>query len=182
MTALRSAKGSPSEPPGNPVVLRGDPVLRVLLRSMLLPLLLCSASFGQVNPISVASLEPVALKRGGTASVAVKVKLQAGYHCNTNTPADPYLIPLKLSFAPLGGIESTGIVYPKGKDEKYEFSEKPMNVYSGQFEIKADFKAAPDAPKGLGKIVGKLRFQACNDRMCFAPKTLEVTVPVQVSE
>ncbi len=122
------------------------------------------------------------VKRGSTGTAKIKLTLKAGYHCNTNTPADEYLIPLKLTFAPGDGVESTGVTYPKGKDVKYEFSAKPMNVYSEEFELTANFKASANAAKGPGKVMGKLRFQACNDKMCLAPKTLEVVVPVQVTE
>ncbi len=106
--------------------------------------------------------------------------VRPGFHCNTNTPSDEYLIPLKLSFAPGAGIESTGITYPKGKDEKYSFSPKPLNVYSGEFEITAAFKAAADAKKGSATVSGKLRYQACNETMCFAPKTIEIPLQVVV--
>ena len=141
------------------------------------------AAFAQISPLTVfPPSDPVAIKRGATATAKVKVSIRQGFHCNTNTPSDEYLIPLKLTFAPVGGLESTGVVYPKGKDEKYEFSATPLNVYSGEFELTATFKAAKDAPKGPSKIVGKLRFQACNDKMCLAPKTLEVTIPLQVSD
>jgi thioredoxin:protein disulfide reductase len=142
------------------------------------------SAFAQMNPLTVfPPTDPVMLKRGGAAANAkIKLSLRQGFHCNTNTPSDEYLIPLKLTFAAAGGVESAGVVNPKGKDEKYEFSAKPLNVYSGEFEIGASFKAAKDAPKGPAKFVGKLRFQACNDKMCFAPKTLEVTIPVQVSD
>jgi hypothetical protein len=43
-----------------------------------------------------------------------------------------------------------------------------------------DFKVAANAPAGPGAAVGKLRYQACNDRACFPPKTVEVTVPYQI--
>jgi hypothetical protein len=36
-------------------------------------------------------------------------------------------------------------------------------------------------PPGLVNVAGKLRYQACNDRMCLPPKTIDVTVPVSVS-
>lgn len=130
----------------------------------------------------VSPPETLVVKRGGSASVKIRITIRPGFHCNTNTPSDEYLIPLKLTFAPGGVIESTGVTYPKGKDEKYDFSPKPLNVYSGEFEVTASFKAAADAKKGPANVVGKLRFQACNDRMCLAPKTLDVTIPVQVTE
>lgn len=143
----------------------------------------CVAAFAQMNPLTLyPPTDAVAIKRGGTATAKIKAMLKPGFHCNTNTPSDEYLIPLKLTFAAAGGIESTAVVYPKGKDEKYEFSAKPLNVYSGEFEIAATLKAAPDAPKGPTKFVGKLRYQACNDKMCFAPKTLEVVIPLQISD
>jgi hypothetical protein len=123
----------------------------------------------------------ITIKRGGAASVKIKVHVKPGFHCNTNTPSDDYLIPLRLTFvASPNGVESSGVTYPKGKDEKYSFSAKPLNVYSGEFEISASFKAAPDAKKGSTNIAGKLRYQACNDTMCFAPKTIEVQVPAVV--
>jgi len=33
---------------------------------------------------------------------------------------------------------------------------------------------------GPAVMTGKLRYQACNDRMCLAPKTLDVSLPVEV--
>jgi hypothetical protein len=152
---------------------------------LLLPLLLCSASFAQINQLTVEPPPTLSIKRGGTASVNVKAMLRPGFHCNTNTPSDDYLIPLRLTFAAADtapGVESAGIVYPKGKDEKYSFSNKPLNVYSGTFELQANFKAANDAKKGSGTLIGKLRYQACNDTMCFAPKTIEIKLPVVVHD
>jgi hypothetical protein len=29
-------------------------------------------------------------------------------------------------------------------------------------------------------IPGKLRYQACNDRMCLQPKTIDVSLPVDI--
>lgn len=145
-------------------------------------LLLCSASFAQTNQITVQPSEQLTIKRGAAASAKVKLRLREGFHCNTNKPSDEYLIPLRLTFAPASGLESTGVTYPKGKDEKYSFSEKPMNVYSGEFELVANFKAAADAKKGIASITGKLRYQACNDSMCFSPKTVDVVVPVLITE
>jgi hypothetical protein len=133
--------------------------------------------------LSVVPPEGMSIKRGATASTKIKVNVRPGFHCNTNTPSDDYLIPLKLSFVPgTTGVEATTIAYPKGKDEKYSFSNKPLNVYSGEFEITATFKAAADAKRGVEKVTGKLRFQACNDSMCFAPKTIEFQLPVVISD
>jgi hypothetical protein len=41
-------------------------------------------------------------------------------------------------------------------------------------------KVPPSAPLGPGVLVGKLRYQACNDNSCLPPKTLEVRLPYQI--
>ena len=70
--------------------------------------------------------------------------------------------------------------YPKPHNEKYEFSEKPLSVYTGNFEIVSKFKVPADAQQGPGIALGKLRYQACNNNACFPPKTVEVKLPVDI--
>lgn len=117
-------------------------------------------------------------KRGAVLSVKVQARLREGYHCNTNTPSDEYLIPLKLTWTAPGALQVSDVKYPKGTMEKYPFSDKPLSVYSGVFDIVTDFKIPTDAKPGQSSIAGKLRYQACDDRACYPPKTLEVQVPV----
>ena len=104
----------------------------------------------------------------------------SGYHVNSNTPSEEYLIPLKLTWTSTGALEGGAITYPKGALEKYEFSEKPISVYTGNFDLTATFKVAATAPAGPGAAVGKLKYQACSNRACFPPKTVDVNVSYQV--
>lgn len=106
-------------------------------------------------------------------------QLRQGYHCNSNTPSEDYLIPLKLVWtaAPLAVAD---VVYPKPEMEKYAFSDKPLSVYTGDFEIVTKFKVPDSAPPGPAVISAKLRYQACTDRMCLPPKTVDVSLPVDV--
>jgi hypothetical protein len=64
--------------------------------------------------------------------------------------------------------------------EKYEFSDKPLSVFTGDFELTAKFKAPAGASQGPGIMLGKLRYQACNNNSCFPPKTVEVRLSYQV--
>lgn len=95
-------------------------------------------------------------------------------------PREEYLIPLKLTWASTGALEAGQITYPTPSVEKYEFAEKPLSVFSGSFDLVAHFKVKSDASAGPGAAAGKLRYQACNDRACFAPKTVDITVLYQV--
>ena len=136
-------------------------------------------SFGQNNVLSVAPPPRVTAKAGSTVEAKLAVELRDGYHCNSDKPSDEYLIPLKLTWAP-GVLEAAEIVYPKPQMEKYTFSEKPLSVYTGDFQIVTTFKAPASARAGQAMLTAKLRYQACTDRMCLPPKTVDVSLPVEI--
>ena len=142
-------------------------------------LLLVPGLTAQTNLLSVDPPQAVPAKRGATVQAKVKAVLQPGYHANSNVPTDEYLIPLKLTWDK-GPLESPVVAYPKAQLEKYEFSEKPISVYTGSFELVTTFKVAANAPVGPTIMAGKLRYQACSNKACFPPKTVEIKLPVQV--
>ncbi|HZT38551.1 MAG TPA: protein-disulfide reductase DsbD domain-containing protein [Bryobacteraceae bacterium] len=113
------------------------------------------------------------------ATAKVRVQLKEGYHVNSNTPSEDYLIPLRLVWnaAPL---EVVSIEYPAPKLEKYQFSAAPLSVFSGSFDIATKFKVPGNAPHGPAILTGKLRYQACTDRMCLPPRTVEVPLTVDI--
>lgn len=129
--------------------------------------------------LTVAPPAKVAAKRSAAAEARVPVALAPGYHVNSNTPSEEYLIPLKLTWGP-GPLESPEVVYPKPAMERYSFSPKPISVFTGKFELLTKFKVSATAAPGPGVMTGKLRYQACNDKACFPPRTVEVRLPYQV--
>jgi Disulphide bond corrector protein DsbC len=147
-----------------------------------LPPLWPQSSFGSAH-LTLETPAPLRLKAGETAPLALRFRLAPGVHTNSNKPSDEFLIPLKLTWdadavAPPLSVEGTE--YPPGKLEKYSFSEKPLSVYSGEFIVTTRFKAPSDAAKGQRTVKGKLRFQACNNTMCFPPRNLAVEASVVV--
>ena len=143
-------------------------------------LLFLPCLFGQSSAIlTVAPPQKVTAKRSSEVTAKIAVTLGPGYHVNSNAPHETYLIPLRLTWtaAPLD-VET--VIYPKAHDEKYQFSEQPLAVFTGNFEISTRFKAPPDATVGLAILAGKLRYQACNNTMCFPPKNVEIKLPVEI--
>lgn len=119
---------------------------------------------------------------GASASLPLRFKLAPGHHTNSNKPSDEFLIPLKLTWdaSTAAPLEIAGIEYPPAKLEKYAFSEKPLSVYSGAFTVTTSLKAPAGAAKGQRVLNGKLRYQACNDTTCFAPRNLAVQATVNI--
>ena len=123
--------------------------------------------------------QKLSAKRGAAAESKIAVSVQPGFHVNSNTPSDAYLIPLKLTWTP-GALEPGAVIFPKPQMEKYEFSDKPLSVFTGDFSLIARFRVPDGAPTGPGIMVGKLRYQACNNNSCFPPKTAEVRLSYQI--
>lgn len=142
-----------------------------------------AAGLASAQTITMTLTPPASVmgKKGTTVTAKVHARMREGYHCNSNTPSDDYLIPLKLTWTPAPeSLQVSEVKYPKGNLEKYSFSEKPLSVYTGSFDIVTDFKIPADAKSGQTQVKGKLRYQACDERSCLPPKTLEVEFPLIV--
>ena len=140
---------------------------------LLLSTLAVSAGAQSTPLLNVVPPARVTAKRGETVTAKVGVKVNPGFHVNSNAPLDEYLIPLRLTWqaAPL---EWKGTEFPPAKQEKSDFSPKPIAVFDGAFEITSKFLIPAAAPLGAGFITGKLRYQGCNATTCFPPKTIDI--------
>ena len=148
--------------------------------ALVLPLLASmTVLLGQGPKLVISDPSPLTIKRGATADLKLAATLNEGFHANSHTPSDENLIPLKLTWEP-GVVTAKDVVYPKPKVEKYAFSDKPLSVVTGQFDLTTKFVVAANAPTGNSTVTGKLRYQACNSNACFPPKTVEVKLPVSV--
>ena len=139
-------------------------------------LLLLNSLLGQiVNPLSVEPPQKLIIHRGQSATVKLHAKIDPGYHVNSNKPHEAYLIPMRMTLIadPLI-VES--VKYPVGHDEKYTFSEQPLSVVTGNFEVLVTIKAPQNIEPQMHVLLGKLRYQACSDKACLAPKTVEIHI------
>ena len=124
--------------------------------------------------LTVTPPEKIAGKRSEMVTADFKLQLRNGYHVNSNTPNDEFLIPLRFTWTN-GAAEAGEVVFPTPQQEKYEFSAKPVSVFSGEFKVQTKFRLL-----SAGTMIGKLRYQACSDKACLPPRTVEVKLPVEV--
>jgi len=133
-----------------------------------------------VKPRAYVSLEPV--PRGRTFEVAVVAEIQQGFHINANKVLEDYLIPTTVQANWPKGLRLVETVYPPGELQKFDFSEKLLNVYDGTVTLRMKVKVAGDAPLGAMTVPVTLRYQACNDRACLPPVRLSVPAQLQIAE
>lgn len=144
-------------------------------------MLLLWPSIAQNNSgvVTVAPLGKARVKRGQQFTETVKVAVKPGFHVNSNAPDDEYLIPLKLTWA-RGPLQAEDVIYPKPEKIRSAFSPKPVLVFTGNFDIVTKFKVASNSETGPNMAAGKLRYQACNDRECLRPQTVDVNLSLDV--
>ena len=130
-----------------------------------------------VVKVSVPSVEVAA---GGFADVAVRLTVQSGYHINSNPPTYPYLKATEFDLTDTSDISLNSVVYPKPLVRKFEFADKPLNVYEGEVQLTAVLEAAKTAKKGEQSLPAKLRIQACDERVCYPPGALDIMIPVLI--
>ncbi len=120
------------------------------------------------------------ITRGESAEAIVRLKIDNGYHVNANPPSFSYLIPTQLELTPAAGISVGSITYPKALTRKFSFSEQPLAVYEGETDLKIQLRAEVSAPAGVHNLSAKLRVQACDDQVCYAPGSIDLTLPVSI--
>lgn len=147
---------------------------------MMLPSLSALLLVAQSSPIlQVTPPEPVNVKAGAAFSSPLTASLNEGFHMNSSNPTEKYLIPVSLKWTSTT-VETEGVEYPKAQTLKLAFEAKPLSILSGKFTFVTKFKVAQNTPAGPTTVTGKLRYQACNDKACFPPKTVEIKLPVNV--
>ena len=141
-----------------------------------------------VDPPSIKSTDVVkatpqeaTITRGESGDLVVPIKITDGYHVNANPPSYSYLKATELELPKTDGLTVEFISYPNPLMKKFSFSEgKELAVYEGETILKAHIKADKAAKTGIRNLPAKLRVQACDDKVCYAPGVMDVNVPVNI--
>lgn len=164
-------------------------VVRFLFCSFLLPVALTASHlFAQSSAASSAGKVSIETKlshanvpAGSTFKAAIILTIAEGWHINSSTPSEEYLIGTSLELKPTEGVIITDLQYPKGKVLKFAFSEAPLDVYEGTTAIFLTLKLSEKIPPGEMTLEGTLQVQACNDQVCLPPSRIPVTIPLTVT-
>jgi thioredoxin:protein disulfide reductase len=135
-----------------------------------------------INSVDVVKANPqeATIVAGESGDVVVRLQITSGYHVNANPPSFSYLKATELELTPADGIAVEFITYPDPLTKKFSFSEQPLAVYEGETTVKARLKADSTSKPGTHNLSAKLRVQACDDKVCYAPGAIDLVVPVNI--
>jgi thioredoxin:protein disulfide reductase len=118
-------------------------------------------------------VESDGVRAGSAVRAAITVALPESFHVQSNKPRDPSLIPTELTVEAPAGIQVEELVFPVATDFKQEGLDEPLLVFDQRFTIGVRFSLPPGLPPGEVVVPARLRYQACDDKMCYAPSTAQ---------
>jgi thiol:disulfide interchange protein DsbD len=111
---------------------------------------------------------------GAPVRAALQVRIPDRFHVQSDAPRDPTLIPTVLTIDAPEGVKVTEIVFPQATEFKQVGQAQPLLVFEHEFAIGVGMEVGSNVPSGRLEVPGHLRYQACDDRLCYAPVTADV--------
>lgn len=153
--------------------------------SLFVLIIISNLVFAQFNDVKIVTLslkqEKINAIAGQEFAVSINVSIAKNWHINSNKPLDDFSIASKIS---VGNKDFTiqNINYPKAKELKFEFSETPVSVFDGNFEVKILLKSNSKLKSGEYKIPITFSYQACNNQSCMPPSNVTTEIFVTIKE
>ena len=124
---------------------------------------------------------PVEIPAGGSSEAVVQLTIQTGYHVNANPPTYPYLKATELEMPAAEGVSMGSVSYPPPLKRKFPFAEDEIAVYEGKTTLKATVNVDKSTQPGQRSVPAVLRIQACDDRVCYPPGSINLQIPMTVA-
>ena len=80
------------------------------------------------------------------------------------------------------GVTVGEIVFPQATEFAQIGQAQPLLVFEHEFTIGVRFEVSATAPTGPINVPARLRYQACDDRLCYAPVTADVLWTLTVAK
>jgi hypothetical protein len=103
---------------------------------------------------------------GEPFEVTIRFSMQPGWHINAEKPADPALIGTRIEPA-TGPFRLVSATYPPARTVRLGFRTESLRVYTGEAVVRLRLLPHPGASAGNLRL--RVRYQACNDRVCERP-------------
>lgn len=126
-----------------------------------------------------ASASTDRVRPGQRIALTLDIELKPNMH--VYAPSVEGYIPIQWSIAPNAAIVAQPMVTPPPQMLHLEALDETLPVYSGRFRLVRDITIAEGATvKGAVTIEGTFRYQACDDRMCYVPKSVPLKWTLQI--
>jgi hypothetical protein len=144
----------------------------VVIVSVLLAVLAAPIQLTFMTAVSAPAAKP-----GQALKLFVDVTPKPKMHVYAPGAKDYLPITLELNSA---GVRAGKITYPASQDWYFEPTKEHVPVYQSPFRLTQDIVVASTAKPGTLIVTGVLKYQACDDTICYNPVTEPVSWTVTV--
>ena len=129
----------------------------------------------------VATVVPVATPVAPGARVSLRLDVVPKPKMHVYSPEQKDYIPISLTLDPDTSFKAHPVVFPKAERFYFQALDETQPVFSKPFRITQDITLAATASAraraagGTLSVKGTLRYQACDDAVCYRPETVAVT-------
>ena len=152
-----------------------------ILAALLLLLVASPAALAQQKRAEVEKtvVNVSGLKPGEKALAAVVVDIKPGFHAQSRTPLEDFYVKFEMTMDENPAVKFGEVRYPEGHIETYPALGK-LSVYTGRIVLLVPVEAKADGKPGPLKLTGKVRYQICDDNVCFPPESPKFTIETKV--
>jgi DsbC/DsbD-like thiol-disulfide interchange protein len=93
---------------------------------------------------------------------------------------EKFLIPTQLRIDATKGIRVSPVSYPRPVLRNFKFSKSKVSVYEGRATMRFSVMVPANFSSGTTELKAHLRYQSCNDEVCFPPQTRDVSLWLNV--
>jgi len=142
-----------------------------------------SAGAQGFRPEPVFNVDLLADRSAGVAGdelrIAVVIKIDDGWHINTDDPGDEFMVPTSLEWQLPEGWPDVGMEFPHGESITFDFSETPLSVWEGKAVLLGTVALPADAV-GPAVLAVSVTAQACNNSQCLPPLAVSADLKTEI--
>jgi thioredoxin:protein disulfide reductase len=119
-------------------------------------------------------------QQGRSVQAAVVLDIPSGFHVNANRVLNKFSIPTSVKIETPSGVRASAVTFPRAKVQKLGFSNEPLALFEGRAVMRFNVTFPANFQTGVTELKAKVRYQACNNEICYPPTTREITMPIAV--
>ena len=124
-----------------------------------------------------ASSSNAKVRPGERIRLILDIDLKPGMH--VYAPGVEGYIPIEWKMADSAALQPSAALYPPSKKLRLEAIQETVDVYAGRFTLQREVLITVQAKGDPLVIEGTLRYQACDERMCYLPQNVPLKWTLQ---
>jgi thiol:disulfide interchange protein DsbD len=116
---------------------------------------------------------------GEVLQLAAIVKIEPGWHVNSDEPGDEFSMPTTVKWLVPEGWPEPMTIFPDGDHVEFEFADGPIEVWEGEVVLVGRL-TVPETAIGSIRPRVEVTAQACNDTQCLPPVGVKAGVDLEI--